>query len=452
MKRFITSALLVSIVMCSNAQVKIGGNAGVPPDATAVLDLEGGATRGLLLPRMRKIDMLSIVNPAEGLTLYVTDEQATYLRRQGNWVKLSAAADAFTLPYTGSFSTVGPILSLSQSDANVGSVARFQITNAASKGNVLEVISNSGGYTIDGGNAGYFAITNPNNVGYAIRAEVNASQGNSGTIYAENTGTQGTAGRFILSNSNSVGNAVFATTNGNGSAVFANASSGTGPGIEVIGNNFASSLFAWKQVGKFGSAASFRNSNSENTAPVVRTINSGTGPGIQMDGINPQITLRQDEVAKGFLQLNDDDLRFGTVFENATGQIVLRTAGGDRVFVNGTGIVSIGGATPPPGGNRLNVKGSIAATAFNVVAAGSWPDYVFGPTYKLRSLEETETFINANKHLPGVLSAKEIETNGYELSDMQKRMMEKIEELTLHLIEANKRIKLLEEKLDGNKQ
>jgi trimeric autotransporter adhesin len=81
------------------AQVKIGGAAEIP-HSSAVLELDGGNNRGLLLPRMRKMDIDAIQNPAEGLTIYATDQQAVYLRRSGNWVKMSGVADAFSLPYS----------------------------------------------------------------------------------------------------------------------------------------------------------------------------------------------------------------------------------------------------------------------------------------------------------------------------------------------------------------
>jgi hypothetical protein len=68
------------------AQVKIGGVAGAPP-SSAVLELDGGTTRGLLLPRMRKMDIDAIENPAEGLTIYAIDEEAVYLRKNLIWEK-----------------------------------------------------------------------------------------------------------------------------------------------------------------------------------------------------------------------------------------------------------------------------------------------------------------------------------------------------------------------------
>ena len=451
MKKFISLALSVACGY-ANAQVKIGGNI-TAPDPSAVLELDGSGTtaKGLLLPRIRKQEMLNMLNPAEGLTVYITDEQATYLRRQSNWVKLSGAADAISFPYAGVFNTAGAVLSLSQTNNNTGTVARLSITDAASVANGLEVISNAAGPSNTGGNAAYFALTNNNSSGAAVRAETNSIYTHA-AVEAICNGTGGFAGKFTLNNPSAAGDAVYAITYGNGSAVFANGSNGKGPAIEAIGNSLSPTIFAWKQTSKYGSAAGFRNSNDDNTAPVVYIQNHGTGDALQILGVNPQIKLQQSDVEKGFIQLNADDLRMGTVAANTSGQVVFRTNGADRMFVTANGTVLIGGATAPAGSNKLAVKGSIAATAFNVVATGSWPDYVFDPAYKLRSLAETEAFIAANKHLPGIPAAAEVEKNGYELSDMQKRMMEKIEELTLHLINAGKKIAQLETAMEDLKK
>ncbi len=93
---------------------------------------------------------------------------------------------------------------------------------------------------------------------------------------------------------------------------------------------------------------------------------------------------------------------------------------------------------------KLSVLGNIRAT--EVVVETGWADYVFNNKYKLKPLNEVEEFIKQNNHLPGIPSAAEVEKNGLHLGDTQKKMMEKIEELTLYIIQLNKRIKELEKK------
>ena len=87
------------------------------------------------------------------------------------------------------------------------------------------------------------------------------------------------------------------------------------------------------------------------------------------------------------------------------------------------------------------VNGIIKASVEVLVSeTGDWGDFVFADDYNLPSLNEVERFIAKNHHLPGIPSAAEVETNGLGLSDMSNRMMQKIEELTLYIIEQDKRI------------
>ena len=100
-----------------------------------------------------------------------------------------------------------------------------------------------------------------------------------------------------------------------------------------------------------------------------------------------------------------------------------------------------GGAT----GYKVAVDGKIMAEGVRVQLSQDWPDYVFDDTYQLMSLEDLETSIDLNKHLPDVPSASQIKTEGIDLGKMQTIMMQKIEELTLHMIEMHKRIEALED-------
>lgn len=108
----------------------------------------------------------------------------------------------------------------------------------------------------------------------------------------------------------------------------------------------------------------------------------------------------------------------------------------------------VGIATDSPK-ELLSVNGNIQAKEIKVTTtATDWPDYVFADGYQLPSLKETARFIEENKHLPGVPKAAEIEANGLSLGEMNKILMQKIEELTLHMIDKDKRIEALEKKLN----
>ncbi|WP_046755483.1 hypothetical protein [Kordia jejudonensis] len=90
---------------------------------------------------------------------------------------------------------------------------------------------------------------------------------------------------------------------------------------------------------------------------------------------------------------------------------------------------------------ELFVKKGIRTQKIKVdVAAGVWADYVFAKNYNLKPLEEVETFINENGHLPNIPSAEEVESEGLNLGEIDAKLLEKIEELTLYVIELKKEI------------
>ncbi len=118
----------------------------------------------------------------------------------------------------------------------------------------------------------------------------------------------------------------------------------------------------------------------------------------------------------------------------------LWTANGDDIHYN-TGNVGIG--TADPGTYRLAVNGNIHAKEVKVDMTG-WADYVFADGYRLPSLEEVKKHIEEKGHLINVPSAKEVEANGIGLGEMDRLLLEKIEELTLYIIQQEKRIIALE--------
>jgi len=93
-----------------------------------------------------------------------------------------------------------------------------------------------------------------------------------------------------------------------------------------------------------------------------------------------------------------------------------------------------------PGSYKLYVQQGILTEKVKVAVDGTaqWADHVFAPSYKLRSLDEVESFINKNKHLPGIPSAEEVVKEGVDLGTMDARLLEKIEELTLYVIGLKK--------------
>lgn len=99
--------------------------------------------------------------------------------------------------------------------------------------------------------------------------------------------------------------------------------------------------------------------------------------------------------------------------------------------------VGIGTLSPD---EKLTVKGKIHTQEVRVDMAGPLvPDYVFGSDYKLKTLEEVDNYIKKNNHLPEIPSAQEIEKNGLMLAEMNMSLLKKVEELTLYVIEQEKK-------------
>ena len=115
-------------------------------------------------------------------------------------------------------------------------------------------------------------------------------------------------------------------------------------------------------------------------------------------------------------------------------------------IVNG-GMVAIG-TNEVISGYKLAVDGKVICEELRVKLSQNWPDYVFAEDYELMSLEEVEQSIKENGHLPGIPSAAEVEKEGgIEVGEMQRLMLEKMEEMTLHLIELKKENEQLRKEL-----
>ncbi len=90
---------------------------------------------------------------------------------------------------------------------------------------------------------------------------------------------------------------------------------------------------------------------------------------------------------------------------------------------------------------KFAVKGKIITEEIKVQLLSSWPDYVFQDEYELKPLQDLKDFIKKNNHLPDIPSAKEVKSNGVDLGEMNMKLLKKIEELTLYLIEQNDQLK-----------
>ncbi|WP_316810305.1 hypothetical protein [Pedobacter heparinus] len=108
-------------------------------------------------------------------------------------------------------------------------------------------------------------------------------------------------------------------------------------------------------------------------------------------------------------------------------------------FLNlGAASSNVGIGTKDTKGYKLAVAGNMIAESIKVQLQGSWSDFVFADDYKLLTLQQTEQHIKEKGHLPGIPSAAEVKANGIDLGEMNVKLLQKIEELTLHLIKQEK--------------
>lgn len=184
-----------------------------------------------------------------------------------------------------------------------------------------------------------------------------------------------------------------------------------------------------------------------------------------------QISLYADNAFRGALLVNDSNLvlnawRGSNVVLPGGGDLILQqpggcTANGQFVFCSypgnvgfyvnkplarihmavgaGSSGVLIGGSTSEPAsGYMLNVDGKVICEEVKVQLSTAWPDYVFEQNYSRPELKDLEALVKIQKHLPGIPSAAEVATEkGVMVGDMQKKLLEKLEELYLYVFDLN---------------
>ncbi|MFD2602541.1 hypothetical protein [Flavobacterium suzhouense] len=284
------------------------------------------------------------------------------------------------------------------------------------------------GSTFYGSSAGISATSTANTfIGY--RAGFNTTSGSANTFVGYNVGTAnstGTTNVIVGSGNNTtgsyntfLGNTSTSNTSGNDNVFIGNivaTSNTSGSGNIYIGKYCASGTGVNGSFNlSIGYAAGNNNTGSNN-------VFIGKGAGTNSVG---------------------SDLLFIDNTSTST-PLIWGNFAADQLKLNGK--VGIGGVTtfPATAGSinvnnyKLFVNGGVLATEVRV--ATSWADYVFEDTYPLLSLKEVECFIDKNGHLPNVPSAKQVETDGISIGEMAKIQQEKIEELTLYLIQQQKEI------------
>ena len=165
---------------------------------------------------------------------------------------------------------------------------------------------------------------------------------------------------------------------------------------------------------------------------------------IQSDGVDEvsgKLAMRQSNLTGVDMFYDGQSSADAIVFET----FINGTSQGRKMTMDLSGNVGIGITENIATGHKLSVNGKIACTEVRVQPQNEWPDYVFAEDYTLMPLDELKSSIEASNHLPGIPSAKEVQAEGIQLGDMQIRMMEKLEEMTLYILQLNEEIKTLKQ-------
>jgi phosphohistidine phosphatase SixA len=313
-------------------------------------------------------------------------------------------AASFTTSYIGK---VTPSLVVT----NTGGGMNTQLLhdNAASYGRTLDIVSNSSGEAL--------------HIAHNPTSNANIS---TMTIHSYSAG----GAMYVLSHDNLSSGAVFNKLGNNGSAVIAGTYNATNPDP---------ALYTFNQG--TGVTALISNDNTSNSSGVLQIMNHGPGNSLILTGTGRGIGFNDGATERVKIGMyNSSTMGFKSPSQTNWGLMYDAVDNTIRI-----------GTNQKANGYMVSVGGKIMAEEIRIQPKASWPDYVFENGYPLFPLSELESFIQKNKHLPGIPTANEVEQKGIEVGDMQKRMMEKIEELTLYIIHQQKEINELKKKVELNK-
>lgn len=347
----------------------------------------------------------------------------------------------------------------------------YQFSSLAILSPDIERAAVYGAHVSDDNGAAVYGFTNgtgSNN--YALIGASSATGGTNYGLFARATGA-GSVNRAIWAEASggSIGNYAFAVPEGGGnsgfgwttpSSIVGIKQDGTTTPFRIINTGFSTD-FIVTSAGKVGigtdpSALSatlslvgsqyISDKLSIGVASALALSEftvAGTDETVTIQGTNPYIQMVHDSENIGFIRANGEDLQVALNAANDDGKLIFRTNSETRLYINDAGSIVMGSHTVIPAtGYKLSVDGKIMCEELRVELS-PWPDYVFADDYSLMPLRDVETFIDNNKHLPGIPSASTVESEGLLVGEMQGLMMEKIEELTLYIIDLQKQIEVL---------
>lgn len=396
----ITSLLLANCIciICLAQSVGIGT---AVPNASAQLDVASN-TKGLLVPRMTLTQRNAIVSPATGLLIYQTDNTPGFYYYNGaSWIQFStgSATNYWTASGTNIFNNnTGNVgIGVNPPAYKLDIDGRIRIRT----GTLGNVSTSSGMWLED-------FRTGTNRIFFGMQDSIHAG------FYGSGAGDVGWDFNFNA-------------TNGN---------------VGIGADNPTDKLHVKGEMrldprGAFGGARLKMYSATNIDNSWIYFYN-------QFSATNPSAVIGYS-AGNDYLLLSGG---LGDVFIKDAGVGIETASPAAKLHVNGNVMVGTG---IPANGYLLSVNGKMISEEVRVSLYGTpdWPDYVFENDYKLKPLPELEKLIRQQKHLPGIPAAAQVKKEGFDLGDMNRRLLEKIEELTLYIIQQDKKINSLEEKVQG---
>ncbi len=364
----------------------------------------------------------SVTLPVDGDSNSTNELQT--ITQNGNVVTLSNGGGSFTLPTdtdtdAQTLALAGNVLSISNGNsvtlpADGDSNPTNELQTLTQNGNVVTLSNGGGSFTLP-------TDTDTDAQTLALAGNVlSISNGNSVTLPADGDSNPTNELQTLTQNGN-----VVTLSNGGGSFTLPTDTDTDAQTLALNGNVLSISNGNTVTIPQTLVTAGNNISVSGNGSAATPYVVSATDTSLY--SANGTINQNTTTGANRVVNLNSRNIWFNTSTSSING----------KIYIGNTT------AYPTTTGNyRLYVEGGILTEKVKVALRNSnnWADYVFANDYKLMPLQEVEAFILKNKHLPGVASADELAKDGLDLAQMQAKHMEKIEELTLYVIDQNKKL------------
>ncbi|MBL7749381.1 MAG: hypothetical protein JNM19_18215 [Chitinophagaceae bacterium] len=506
MKKLLSFLVLLLPVMMLGQSVGIGTNT---PDTNAILDITSNS-KGLLIPRLTSLQRTSIAGPSIGLTVFDSDTYSFWVYRgdvMGGWREMLIDLDKrWELNGSNIYNTNNGNVGIGTNTP--GEKLSINATNAAIQ--FMNSGTARGYLQVNGTDMklGTYVNNTTGNIIFNTKAVDRMRIDENGLVgIGTSTGTaaltlNGSNPLFQLRNgdvdkgfvrlstndlilgtnaANTGSNIIFSTleaekmrltddgylglgTAAPNSKLHINSTSATDPALRIQING--TSRFIAASNG--GIAIGGLQTPPANGLRVIGKSYLGDSVGIgtitptSMLTINknpsnfetefPDIEFKQNSnpvgIITGYDYTSATDIDFQVKNLTTSGRTIISASNNTfGLVVNPLGRTSIGTVNPATG-YKLSVDGDIMCEDLTMQDSGSWPDYVFEKDYKLKSLAEVKSFIEANKHLPNVPSAKEMEKTGIRMVEITKKLIEKVEELTLYILQQQEQIDALKKKVE----